>query len=50
MGEQAEIAPLREETAIRGEVVYCQKLGNGHFYIRIENPAEPHPLVRVAEV
>ncbi|HKD51119.1 MAG TPA: PilZ domain-containing protein [Candidatus Acidoferrum sp.] len=32
-GEEAEIAPLKGEPPMRGEVVYCQKLPHGSFFI-----------------
>jgi len=32
-GEQAHIAPLKEEPPSRGEVVYCQSAGGDHFYV-----------------
>ncbi|HET8925642.1 MAG TPA: hypothetical protein VFN26_21850 [Candidatus Acidoferrum sp.] len=30
---QAENAPVKGETPIRGEVVYCHKLENGAFFV-----------------
>lgn len=33
LGEEAEIAPVKGEQAMRGEVVYCQKLGDKDFFI-----------------
>lgn len=33
LGEEAEIAPLKGEQPIRGEVVYCQKLADEEFFI-----------------
>jgi hypothetical protein len=32
-GEQAEITPVKGETAMRGEAVYCQELDNGQFSV-----------------
>jgi hypothetical protein len=43
IGEQAEIAPLREETPVRGEVVYCQKLDNDRFYVGLQVPQSRIP-------
>lgn len=36
LGEQAEIIPTKEGTPMRGEVVYCQKVGNGRFFVGIK--------------
>ena len=36
LGEQAEIIPTKEGTPIRGEVVYCQKVGNHRFFVGIK--------------
>lgn len=33
LGVQAEIAPVKGETPIRGEVVYCQKLDKDRFFV-----------------
>ena len=33
IGEQAEITPASGETPVRGEVVYCQRLDNGRFFV-----------------
>ena len=33
LGEQAEIAPPSGETAVHGEVVYCQRLDHDHFFV-----------------
>ena len=33
VGEQGHIAPLKEEPSLRGEVVYCQSLGNDRFCV-----------------
>ena len=35
-GEQAEITPVNEETHMCGEVVYCQKLDDGHFFVGLK--------------
>lgn len=32
-GEQAHIAPLKEEPSLRGEVVYCQNLSDHRFCV-----------------
>ena len=36
LGEQVEIAPTKGESAMQGEVVYCQKLGNGRFFVGLK--------------
>jgi len=36
LGEQAEIIPTKEGTPMRGEVVYCQRVGNGRFFVGIK--------------
>lgn len=36
--EQAEITPLNEKSPICGEVVYCQKLDDAHFFIGLKFP------------
>jgi len=33
LGDEAEIAPAKGEQPMRGDVVYCQKLANGSFFI-----------------
>lgn len=33
LGEEAEIAPVKGEQPMRGEVVYCQKLADESFFI-----------------
>lgn len=33
LGEEAEIAPVKGEQPMRGEVVYCQKLAEESFFI-----------------
>lgn len=35
-GEQAEIIPIKEGTPMRGEVVYCQKVENGRFFVGLK--------------
>lgn len=35
-GEQAEITPVKGEATMRGEVVYCQKLAKGSFFIGLK--------------
>ena len=34
-GEQVKVIPVKEETAVRGEVVYCQKHGQDEFFVGI---------------
>lgn len=34
-GEQVEVIPAKAETPVRGEVVYCQKRGQGGFFVGI---------------
>ena len=36
LGEQAEIIPTKEGNPMRGEVVYCQKVENGRFFVGIK--------------
>jgi PilZ domain len=33
LGEQAEIVPTKGGTPMRGEVVYCQKVAGGRFFV-----------------
>jgi hypothetical protein len=40
-GEQAQVTPLNEESPMRGEVMYCQKLDNDHFSIGLKFPERP---------
>jgi PilZ domain-containing protein len=35
-GEQAQITPVKGESSLRGEVVYCQKLGNDRFFVGLK--------------
>lgn len=35
-GQQAEITPLNEESPVRGEVVYCQRLDDTRFFVGLE--------------
>lgn len=37
-GEQAEITPLNQELPVRGEVVYCEKLDDKHFFVGLKLP------------
>ncbi len=37
-GEQAEIAPFSEESSVRAEVVYCQRLDDKRFFIGLKFP------------
>ena len=37
-GEEAEITPVQEESRMRGEVVYCQKLDDAHFFVGLHFP------------
>ena len=34
--EQAEISPTKGGTPMRGEVVYCQKVENGRFFVGLK--------------
>jgi|SRR5215470_2348710 len=36
LGEQAEIIPTKEGTPMRGEVVYCQKVEDGRFFVGLK--------------
>ena len=36
LGEQAEIIPIKGGTPMRGEVVYCQKVENGRFFVGLK--------------
>lgn len=36
LGEPAEVIPTRGETPMRGEVVYCQKVGDGRFFVGLK--------------
>jgi PilZ domain-containing protein len=40
-GEKAQVTPLKEETPMRGEVVYCQRLDSDNFCIglKFQEPA-----------
>lgn len=38
MGEEAEVTPGRGEGSMRGEVVYCQKVENGRFFLGLKFP------------
>ena len=38
MGEEAEVTPGRGEASMRGEVVYCQRMENGRFFLGIKFP------------
>lgn len=33
LGEEAEIVPVKGETPVRGDVVYCQKLDKDRFFV-----------------
>ena len=33
LGEQAEVTPMKGETAMLGEVVYCQRAGSDRFFL-----------------
>lgn len=37
-GQQVEIIPVKEEIPVRGEVVYCQKMDNGGFFVGFKFP------------
>lgn len=36
LGDLAELSPVSGEAPVRGEVVYCQKLDNGRFFVGIK--------------
>ena len=36
LGEHAEIAPTSGETAVHGEVVYCQRLDHDRFFVGLK--------------
>lgn len=36
LGEQAEIIPIKGGTPMWGEVVYCQKVENGRFFVGLK--------------
>lgn len=36
MGEQAEVIPMKGESAMLGEVVYCQRLGSDRFFVGLK--------------
>jgi len=36
LGEHAEIIPMKGGTPMRGEVVYCQKVENGRFFVGLK--------------
>lgn len=38
LGDQAEVTPGKGEASMRGEVVYCQKVENGRFFLGIKFP------------
>jgi PilZ domain len=40
-GEQAQVTPLKEESPMRGEVVYCQRIDNDRFYVGLRFPECP---------
>lgn len=33
MGEKAEVTPMKGESPMLGEVVYCQRVRNDHFFV-----------------
>ena len=37
-GEQVEIIPVKEETPVRAEVVYCQQVDNRGFFVGFKFP------------
>jgi hypothetical protein len=39
MGEQAEVTPTKGEVSLRGEVVYCQKVGDARFFVGLKFPS-----------
>jgi len=44
-GERAEITPMNEECPMRGEVVYCHKLDDTHFFVGFKFPQGKIPWV-----
>jgi hypothetical protein len=42
-GEHAEITPVKGETPIRGEVVYCQMVDNDRFFVGFKFPSSRLP-------
>jgi len=36
LGEQAEITPANGEIPVRGEVVYCERLDHGRFFVGLK--------------
>lgn len=43
LGEQAEVAPMKGEPPMQGEVMYCQKLGKDRFFIGLRFLRGPVP-------
>lgn len=41
LGEQVEITPVVEEPALRGDVIYCQKLGEDRFVVGLRLETGP---------
>lgn len=37
-GQHAEIIPEKDESPMRGEVVYCHRLDNGRFHVGVKFP------------
>ena len=37
-GKQAEIISVKDETPVRGDVVYCQKVDNDRFFVGFKLP------------
>jgi hypothetical protein len=35
-GEQAEVTPRKGEVSMLGQVVYCQRIGNGRFFVGLK--------------
>ncbi len=42
-GEQAEVIPVKEEMSVRGEVVYCQRVGKERFFVGFKFPHSHAP-------
>ena len=42
-GQYAEVIPEKDESPMRGEVVYCQRLENGRFCIGVRFPQRRIP-------
>lgn len=43
LGEEAEVSPGKGENSMCGEVVYCQKVENGRFFLGLKFPRTQIP-------